>query len=195
METVLGTTNVKAEDLLNKIIDYVKTSNFWISLGILVVSIILWQVLKTVRKRYFAKEGREPSTASHVAFDIARFVFIFAVIIALMQLNGINVTGLITGLGIVSIIVGLALQDFLKDIIMGSHILTDKFFEVGDVVRYTTPEGQTVEGEVISFNVRTTKIKLVSCYEVMTISNRNISEIMVLSDLFDLDIQVPLNRL
>lgn len=188
---MLGTSNVKAEDLLTRIIDYVKTSNFWISLAILVVAIILWQILKRVRKRFFAREGRMPSTASHVAFDIARFVFIFAVIIALMQLNGINVTGLITGLGIISIIVGLALQDFLKDIIMGAHILTDKFFEVGDVVRYTTPEGKTVEGEVISFNVRTTKIQLVTNYEIMTISNRNISEIMVLSDMFDLDIQVP----
>ena len=191
MESVLGTSNVKAEDLLTKIADYIKTSNFWISLAILVVAIILWQVLKQVRKRFFAREGHQPSTASHVAFDILRFVFIFGVIIALMQLNGINVTGMITGLGIISIIVGLALQDFLKDIIMGAHILTDKFFEVGDVVRYTTPEGKTVEGEVISFNVRTTKIRLVTCYEVMTISNRNISEIMVLSELFDLDIDIP----
>ena len=191
MQSLINNTSVDAENLLDKLIKYLKTPNFWISVVILIVAIILWQVLKQIRKHYYAKKDKTASTASHVAFDILRLLFIFTVFIALMQLNGINVTAMITGLGIVSIIVGLALQDFLKDIIMGAHILTDKFFEVGDVIRYTSPDGQTVEGEVISFNIRTTKIKLINYNEVMTISNRNISEIIVLGDYFDLDINIP----
>lgn len=191
MQSLTNNTSVEAEKLLDKLIKYLKTPNFWISLVILVVAIILWQVIKQLRKHYYTKNDKMASTASHVAFDILRLLFIFTVFIALMQLNGINVTAMITGLGIVSIIVGLALQDFLKDIIMGAHILTDKFFEVGDVIRYTSPDGQTVEGEVISFNIRTTKIKLINYNEVMTISNRNISEIIVLGDYFDLDINIP----
>ena len=123
-----------------------------------------------------------------MVFDIIRFVFYFVLIIFLLQINGINVSSLITGLGVVSIVVGFALQDFLKDIIMGVHILTDKFFEVGDVVRYND-----IEGVVISFNVRTTKLKSIYYNEIITISNRNISEIQVLSDMFDLDIDLPYN--
>ena len=191
MQSLINNTNVDAEKLLDKLIKYLKTPNFWISVVILIVAIILWQILKQIRKHYYAKNEKTATTASHVAFDILRLLFIFTVFIALMQLNGINVTAMITGLGIVSIIVGLALQDFLKDIIMGAHILTDKFFEVGDVIRYTSPEGNTVEGEVISFNIRTTKIRLINYNEVMTITNRNISEIIVLGDYFDLDINIP----
>ncbi|MBR2696894.1 MAG: mechanosensitive ion channel family protein [Parasporobacterium sp.] len=188
MESLTTTANANIEELLDKILDYLKTPKFWISLGILIVAVILWQVLRRVRKNYFKKNGKEASTASHVAFDIARYIFIFVVLIVLMQLNGINVTALVTGLGIFSIIVGLALQDFLKDIIMGAHILSDKFFKVGDVIRYGD-----VEGEVISFNIRTTKIQLVSTFDIMTISNRNLDQITVLSDVVDLDISIPYN--
>lgn len=191
MAGILSLGNINIEKTFSRLGDYLKTSNFWISLAILVVAIILWQVLKKVHKTYVRNNGGNVSTAAHVLIDVGRFVFIFIVIIALMQLNGVNVTGLITSLGIVSVIVGLALQDFLKDIIMGIHMLTDKFFAVGDVVRYQTVGGQIVEGEVISFNVRTTKLRLVQYEEVLTISNRNISEIMVMSDIFDLDIDIP----
>ncbi len=191
MESLISTTDVEAEDLFDRLIQYFKTTNFWISLAIIIVAIIVWQVIKQARKNYFKKNKDHMSTASHVAFDLGRAIFIFAVVIALMQLNGVNVTGLITGLGIVSVIVGLALQDFLKDIIMGAHILTDKFFQVGDVVRYVTAEGKEIEGEVISFNIRTTKIQLIDYAEVMTISNRNIDEIIVLADYFDLDVDIP----
>lgn len=183
MESVV--TNVNAEQGFEKLLQYLQTSNFWVSAGIVVIAVILWQVLKHVRKKWRERNGGF-TTASNVAFDIARFLFLFLLFIVLLQINGINVTALITGLGVVSLVVGLALQDFLKDIIMGTHILADKFFQIGDVVRYN---GQ--EGEVIDFNIRTTKIRLVDYQEVMTISNRNISEIIVLADFFDLDIDIP----
>ena len=186
MEAAVSIGKGEFEKMFTRLLTYIKTPNFWISLVIIVAAIVIWQVIKRARKKLFVKSGRPMTTAAHVGYDIFRVVFIFVVLIALMQLNGINVTGMITSLGVISIIVGLALQDFLKDIIMGIHILGDKFFEVGDVVRY-----QGVEGEVISFNIRTTKIKLVDYNEVMTISNRNISEITVLADYFDLDVNIP----
>ena len=179
------TSNINIEGSINKLGQYVATPHFWISLIILAVSVVLWQLFKKFRKKWKEKNGGF-STASDVIFDILRFAFIFVVVVILLQLNGINVTALVAGLGVVSAIVGLALQDFLKDIVMGVHILTDKFFQIGDVVRYNG-----VEGEVISFNIRTTKLKKLRTREVMTICNRNISEIEVLGDQFDLDIDLP----
>jgi len=177
--------SLNLEETFSRLGNYMKLPRFWISLAIVVAAVIIWQLLKRVKKKW-AKNNETHSTAAQVAFDIARFLFFFLVIVVLLQINGIDVSALITGLGVVSVIIGLALQDFLKDIIMGVHILSDKFFQVGDVVRYNG-----VEGTVISFNVRTTKLKLVDYNEILTISNRNITEIMVLSDLFDLDLGLP----
>ncbi|MBQ6369119.1 MAG: mechanosensitive ion channel family protein [Parasporobacterium sp.] len=183
MESFVKSLNM--EDTFSRLGKYLQTSNFWLSLAILVVAVILWQVIKRVKKKWKERNGNL-TTTSNVVFDIIRFLFFFLLIVVLLQINGVNVTALITGLGVVSVIVGLALQDFLKDIIMGVHILSDKFFQVGDVVRYNG-----MEGVVISFNVRTTKLKLVNYNEILTISNRNITEIMVMTDMFDLDIGLP----
>jgi len=173
------------ESTFSRLAGYLKKPDFWISLVIIIAGVVLWRVLKRLQRKWKEKNGGL-STTSNVVFDIIRFLFFFLLIVVLLQINGVNVTGLLTGLGVVSAIVGLALQDYLKDIIMGVHILSDKFFQVGDVVRYNGEEGV-----VISFNVRTTKLKLVRYNEIMTISNRNISEIAVLSDMFDLDLNLP----
>lgn len=176
---------MKLDDVFARLIESVKTPKFWISVIIFIAALVLWQVLRRLKKKWVANHKSE-STTAHVIFDVIRFLFFFVLIIVLLQINGINVTALLTGLGVASVVFGLALQDFLKDIIMGVHILTDKFFQVGDVVRYNDKEGT-----VISFNVRTTKLKLVDYNEILTISNRNITEIMVLSNYFDLDLTLP----
>ena len=177
--------SIDMESTLSRLGDYLQKPDFYISIVVVIAGVIFWRVLKHIQKKWKEKNGGL-STTSNVIFDIIRFLFFFFLIVILLQINGVNVTGLLTGLGVVSVIVGLSLQDFLKDIIMGVHILTDKFFKVGDVVRYNN-----MEGVVISFNVRTTKLNLVNYHEIMTISNRNISEIQVLSDMFDLDLNLP----
>lgn len=181
----------KVEDSINRLGKYLATPNFWLSLGLVAIAVIIWQVLKRARRKWKAKNpnSSNSSTLSNVLFDVGRFLFIVLVVVFLLQLNGVNVTAMITGLGVISAIVGLALQDLLKDIVMGVHILSDKFYKIGDVIRY-----ENYEGEVISFNIRTTKIKLTQYNEIMTICNRNISEVQILSDMFDLDINLPYNQ-
>ena len=71
-----------------------------------------------------------------------------------MQIYGVNVNSLVAGLGLVSVVVGLAIQDPLKDIITGVNIITDDYFSLGDVIKV-----DDVEGKVVQLGVRTTKIK------------------------------------
>ena len=54
------------------------------------------------------------------------------------------------GLGILGVIFGLAIQDWLKDIIRGSSILSDNYFAVGDVVKY-----KDIEGKVLVIEIKT----------------------------------------
>ena len=183
MESIISTSD--NESISEQLTYYVATPQFWITIVALIVAIILWKLLSRGGRKWKSRSKLSP-TGFDVLFDILRGLFIFIVIIVLLQINGINITALLTGVSVVSAIVGLALQDFLKDIIMGIHILIDKFFSVGDVVKYND-----AEGEVISFNIRTTKIRFLTRNEIMTISNRNISEIIVLSDLLVLSVNLP----
>jgi small conductance mechanosensitive channel len=88
---------------------------------------------------------------------------------------GVDVTGIITSLGVVGVIGGLALQDALKDIIAGCNIIMDDYFVVGDIVSYGD-----FTGTVIEFGLKKTKIKGFDG-TVLTIANRQISEIKNLS--------------
>ncbi len=162
------------------------------SLIVLVVVAVFWHIATKAYKRFLSKkldiDNLSGSTAS-VAYSIigvVKFVVSLSVVLLIMQINGINVNSLLAGLGIFSAIVGLALQDYLKDVIMGFHILTDNYFRVGDVVKYGDDEG-----EVVSFTLRTTKIRSLKTLDMVTISNRNISEIARSSDLVIID--VPLS--
>lgn len=95
-----------------------------------------------------------------------------------------NVSSLIAGLGIIGAIVGLALQDMLKDVIMGTNILTGEYFAVGDVIKYGD-----LTGEVVQFSLRSTKIRELATNNIVTVSNRNIFEATRVSN--ELFITVP----
>lgn len=158
------------------------------SIVIVIAARVLWHFIHKTQKVYLQKASlqgdiKRQNTYMKIFMDIVKYIMIFSTALIVLQMNGVNVSSLITGLGLVSAIVGFALQDFLKDMIMGIHMLLDHFFEIGDVVRY----GQE-EGIVISFNLKTTKLKLLSDGSVLSVCNRNFSELAKVSDWIDIDL-------
>ena len=55
-----------------------------------------------------------------------------------------NVSSLLAGVGILSVIIGLAVQDALKDIIRGFSILSDEYFNIGDIILYKEITGKVI---------------------------------------------------
>ena len=141
---------------------------------IVVLAIVLWKTVRRLYKKYIqvGSSKGERTTLVRVLFSTARFLIVSGAGLVILEVNGVNVTSLVAGLGLLSAIVGLALQDFLKDVIMGIHIITDHFFSVGDVVRYGD-----IEGVVIGFTMKTTRLRNIYDQTITTVCNRNISEI------------------
>ena len=158
------------------------------SVVIAVLTILLIILVQKISNR-FAKQKRfsgEKSTIFRVISGIFRTFLILVAILLILQINGVNVTSLIAGLGIASAIVGLALQDFLKDVIMGVHIMTDHFYSVGECVELNGQETQ-----IIAFTLKTTTAMSLDDHSIITLCNRNVEMIRRLSDRMDLD--VPLS--
>ena len=187
-------------DFGEKMWGYFTSPAFFVSLFFFLVAILLLVLIKRGfaliwKKRKAAKsEASKGDSKEKVPVDpmlklaekaLKALVVILALLV-ILQVNGINVTSIVASMGLASAIVGLALQDYLKDLIMGFHILTDRFFAVGDVVRY-----KGTEGIVISFNTKTTKIQSLDDFSVLSVSNRNIDEIAVLGDF--MKINIPLS--
>ena len=93
---------------------------------------------------------------------------------------------MLAGVGIISVIIGFSVQDALKDIIKGFDIISDEYYQVGDVIKY----GE-IEGKVLSVGIKTTKIEDVKSFNIISISNRNIEQVEVVSHLINIDIPMP----
>jgi small-conductance mechanosensitive channel len=94
-------------------------------------------------------------------------LFAIALIVVLDNL-GVNVTGLVAGLGVGGIAIGLAAQGIFADLFAALAIIFDRPFRRGDVVSYDT-SGGTVE----AIGLKSTRIRAVTGEERI-ISNKNL---------------------
>ena len=118
--------------------------------------------------------------------SLIRYIFIIVTVLILLQLNGVDVSSVLAGVGILGVVFGLAIQDWLKDVIRGSSILTDNYFSVGDIVKY-----KEIEGKVIVIGLKTTKIQDLKTNNIISIANRNIEEVEVVSNVIYVNIPMP----
>jgi small-conductance mechanosensitive channel len=95
----------------------------------------------------------------------------FAIAIVLILDNlGVNVTGLVAGLGIGGIAIGLAAQGIFSDLFAALAMIFDKPFEVGDIVNFDQTTG-TVE----RIGLKSTRIRSMNG-EMIAISNAKLLE-------------------
>ncbi|HYI64040.1 MAG TPA: mechanosensitive ion channel domain-containing protein [Allosphingosinicella sp.] len=94
-------------------------------------------------------------------------VFIIAIVVVLDNL-GVDITGLVAGLGIGGIAIGLAAKGIFDDLFSALSIIFDKPFRRGDSVRWDTTTG-TVE----QIGLKSTRVRSVTGEEVV-ISNTNL---------------------
>lgn len=169
---------------------YVTTPKFAISAIIIAVAFGLWFVLRRGYKKYISMEQAKGQRATlvRISFGLMQLLVVVGAIVLVLQVNGENVNSILAGLGLISAIVGLALQDVLKDYLMGIHIIKDHYFMVGDVVKY-----EDIEGEVIGFTMQTTTLRNIDDNTVTTICNRNITEITKMPASSMVNIDLPLS--
>ena len=134
-----------------------------------VLQVAVWAreiVLGVIRRRADADAGHEALAS---AFNIIRVLVSFAVFaiaaIVILDNLGVNVTGLLAGLGIGGIAIGLAAQGVFADLFAALAIIFDRPFRVGDVVGYGTSSG-TVE----AIGLKSTRVRAVTG-EQLIISN------------------------
>lgn len=112
-------------------------------------------------------------------------VLVVILVLIIMQIFGINVSSMLASVGVVSVIVGFALQDALKDMIRGFEIISSNYYDIGDLIKF----GDNL-GQVQSITLRTTKIQDVNTMNIVSIANRNIDKVEV--DTGYIYIKVPL---
>ena len=94
--------------------------------------------------------------------------WIISIFVIMLEL-GFDLSGLATGLGLVSAVIALAAQELVKNLISGFSILTDKPFVLGDWI-----EVGEYAGRVIDISFRSTRVKALN-NTIITIPNSKIA--------------------
>ncbi|MEA3050459.1 MAG: hypothetical protein QOG84_2295 [Sphingomonadales bacterium] len=121
-------------------------------------------VLGYVEHRVGGDQGGHTTLGSAVGIIrllVTITLFAIAVILILDNL-GVNVTGLVAGLGIGGIAIGLAAQGIFSDLFAALSILFDKPFRKGESIRFGD-----VSGNVENIGLKTTRIRSLSGEQVV----------------------------
>lgn len=156
----------------------------------IVIAAILYKIIINIAEKTIEKNkifnSKKTKTYVRLAKSINRYIFIIIVLLIILNIYGVDITSMLAGIGIIGVIIGLAIQDFLKDIIRGTSILSDNYFSVGDVIKY-----KDIEGKVLVVGLKTTKMQELKTGNIYSIANRNIEEVAVLSKLIYVKVPLP----
>lgn len=159
---------------MNFIYDHILKKEIIAPIIILLVSIFLCSVVKKIVYKMFnfskSNDGKKKSVTNLVN-NIIRVIILLIAVVTILEIYGIDTKSLVASLGVISLVAGLALQDLLKDFIVGISILLEGQFSIGDWVSING-----FKGEVMPSNLRTTKLRAYTG-EIKYIVNRNITEI------------------
>ncbi|HXH81647.1 MAG TPA: mechanosensitive ion channel family protein, partial [Candidatus Tectomicrobia bacterium] len=94
--------------------------------------------------------------------------------LVLLGALGIEITPLLTALGVGGLAVALALQDTLSNLFAGVHLLADRPIRVGDYVKI----GDAVEGHVVDVGWRSTRVRRLQ-NTVVIVPNKTVAESVI----------------
>lgn len=86
--------------------------------------------------------------------SLIKYASVIVLLFFILKACGVDTTAVVTGLSIVTLIIGLALQPLLQDVIAGLFIVFEHVFEVGDIVVVGD-----FRGTVKEIGIRTTRIE------------------------------------
>ena len=146
-------------------------------------------IAKRFRKKNYT--NKDKTIANFTGRILKYVIYISAGFLILTEFN-FDVSGLVAGLGIGGAVIALAAQDFVKGLIAGMSILSDKPFLVGDWI-----EIGSEQGTVIDITFRSTKIRT-NFNTIVTLPNSMITSATVINwsrlkqRRYELNLKLPL---
>jgi small-conductance mechanosensitive channel len=131
---------------------------FWVSAGI-----TFW--LEHSMQKRMDQDKSSATTLTFLGF-LARIALWTIVLLLMLDNLGVNVTGLVAGLGIGGIAVALAVQNILGDLFASLSIVLDKPFVIGDFVVV-----DTFSGTIEHIGLKSTRIRCLSGEQLIIANN------------------------
>lgn len=157
-----------APDMLTRTVDVLFTIAVTIQIAVWLREIILGLIERRVSEGQHERDTLA-SAMVLIRLSVSFALFAIAAIVILDNL-GVNVTGLVAGLGVGGIAIGLAAQGIFSDLFAAISIIFDKPFRRGDTVTY-----DTTTARVEKIGMKSTRLRALTGEEKI-ISNSKLLE-------------------
>ncbi|MBN1313657.1 MAG: mechanosensitive ion channel family protein [Anaerolineae bacterium] len=160
---------VKLLEQLNQVLDQIIAYIPQLTAGVL-VGVLMLVCVRLVRRwaQGIALRTDGPPEVEQLIINSIYFFSIAVGTTITLSVLGVNVMGLIAGLGLSGLAVGFALKDIIENLLAGALILIQRPFDLGEVI-----EIEDIRGTVTSIKIRSTTLCTFDNIEVI-IPNRTV---------------------
>ena len=142
---------------------------------ILLVTFVITRIINVVIA-WYAERGARQKMSEHILFVLKKIINVVIFILAflvILDVVGIDITGIAVGLGVGGIAIAFALQNVLSDVFSAFSIYFDKPFEIGDFIIVGS-----YAGTVKKIGMKSTRVQLLQGEELV-LSNRELTSTSV----------------
>lgn len=173
-DTLLGEGNSNGWIVIGKRM-VASSANFiftFVAIGICIAVIFIANFLINL---FTSKKSRKSQTIGSLLKSLVKYLTILVTIGFILTFWGMDVYGVIAGVGVLTLIIGLGCQTLIQDVISGLFIVFDDYFAVGDIVII-----DGFRGVVSEVGLKTTKLTDFGG-NIKSISNSTITTVVNLS--------------
>lgn len=84
--------------------------------------------------KLFSTGSKRAKTTTSLIRSLLKYAVILVAIALILSTWGLNVTGIVASIGVLTLIIGLGCQSLISDVVSGLFIVFDDYFSVGDLV-------------------------------------------------------------
>ena len=123
----------------------------------------------------FDNKSKKSKTISSLIRSLVKYGMMLIALALILIIWGVNVAGVLAGVGVITLIVGLGCQSLIQDVISGLFIVFDDYFGVGDTVII-----DGFRGTIVEVGLKTTKLQDFGG-NIKSITNSSISTVVNMS--------------
>ena len=121
---------------MKDILEFIKSEKFYLPIIYLILGTIIYHLIKLIINKLSKNKhiDKKKQTIISLVKNIFKYLIYIFIVLSILNVYGINTTGVIASIGIVGVIIGLAFQDLVADFLAGVCILFDDKYTIGDIV-------------------------------------------------------------
>lgn len=125
----------------------------------------------------FDNGSRKAKTVSSLVRSLVKYITIIAAVALVLVAWGVDVAGIVAGVGVLTLVIGLGCQSLIQDVVSGLFIVFDDYFASGDMVII-----DGFRGKVVEVGLKTTKLEDFGG-NIKSITNSSITTVVNMSRL------------